>query len=103
MTATRFSRPVEIPDDLADRAVAPAGGTVQLPSRLAWSGQGSLDLDSPRDRAYLYQLVMTEGTEDDVRRWIDLKLLMQMWDDMWLSPHVRQRWDRWLGDRDLIG
>ena len=103
VTARRFSRPVEIPDDLTDCTVAPASGRVRLPQRLAWSGQGEFDLDDRCDRAYVYQLVMTEGTEDDVRRFIDVDLLVQMWDDMWLSPHVRERWRRWLGDRGLIG
>ena len=51
---------------------------------------------------YVYQLVMTEGTCDDVRRYIDLSLLLEMWHDMWLSPHVRERWDCWLRDRELI-
>ena len=102
MVTTRFSRPVEIPDDLADGAVAPLGGRVKLPNRIAWSGQGEFDLDSRRDRMYVYQLVMTEGAEDDVRRYIDLDHLLEMWPDMWLSPHVRERWDRWLRDRELI-
>ncbi len=73
-----------------------------LPRRLAWSGQGEFDLDDRRDRMYVYQLVMTEGTSDDVRRYIDLRLLVEMWHEMWLSPHVRERWDRWLRDRELI-
>ena len=102
MAATRFTRPVEIPDDLADGTVAPERGRVKLPKRLAWSGQGKFDLDDPRDRMYVYQLVMTEGTCDDVRRYIDLSLLLEMWHDMWLSPHVRERWDCWLRDRELI-
>ena len=103
VAATRFSRPVEIPDDLADCTAASASGRVRLPQRLAWSGQGEFDLNDRCDRAYVYQLVMTEGTEDDVRRFIDVDLLVQMWDDIWLSPHVRERWHRWLGDRGLIG
>ncbi|WP_420440825.1 transcriptional regulator [Candidatus Poriferisodalis sp.] len=102
MSATRFTRLVEIPDDLADGTVAPERGRVMLPRRLAWSGQGEFDLDDRRDRMYVYQLVMTEGTSDDVRRYIDLRLLVEMWHEMWLSPHVRERWDRWLRDRELI-
>ena len=102
MAATRFSRPVEIPDDLADRTVAPLRGRVKLPNRIAWSGQGHFDLDDRRDRMYVYQLVMTEGTPDDMRRYIDLDHLLEMWHHMWLPPYVREIWDRWLRDRDLI-
>jgi len=102
VATTRFFRAVEIPDDLVKCTVAPERGRVKLPSRLAWSGQGEFDLGDRRDRMYVYQLVMTEGTCDDVRRYIDLKLLVEMWSDMWLSPHVRERWDDWLRDRELI-
>ncbi len=102
MATTRFTRPVEIPDDLADGSIAPERGRVKLPSRLAWSGQGEFDLDDLRDRMYVYRLVMTEGSCDDVRRYIDLSLLLEMWSDIRLSPHVRERWDCWLRDRELI-
>lgn len=102
MVKTRFSRPIEIPDDLANGTVAPLTGPVKLPNSIAWSGQGEFDLNDRRDRMYVYQLVMTEGTTDDVRRHIDLGHLLEMWHDMWLSPHVRDSWDRWLRDRDLI-
>lgn len=102
MAAIRFCRPVEIPEDLGGGIVAPVTGRVKLPNRIAWSGQGEFDLEDRRDRMYVYQLVMTEGSEDDVRRYIDVAHLVEMWDDMWLSPHVRERWHRWLRDRDLI-
>ncbi len=37
-----------------------------------------------------------------VSRYIDLDHLLEMWSDMWLSSHVRERWDGWLRDRELI-
>ena len=91
MATTRSSRSVEIPDDLADGTVAPERGRVKRPSRLAWSGQGELDLVDRRDRMYVYQLVMAESTRDDVRRYTDLSLLLEMCPDPLLSPHVRER------------
>lgn len=36
----------------------------------------------------MYELVMTEGTVDDVRTYIDLDVLLEMWDTMWLATHV---------------
>ncbi|WP_420442912.1 hypothetical protein, partial [Candidatus Poriferisodalis sp.] len=102
VATTRFSRPVKIPDDLGEDTVAPVTGRVRLPNRIAWSGQGEFDLEDRRDRMYVYQLVMTEGTEDDVRRYINVDHLMEMWSGMWLSPPVHERWQHWLRDRDLI-
>ncbi len=62
---------MEIPDDLDEDTVAPVTGQVRLPNRIAWSGQGEFDLEDRRDRMYEYQIVMTGGTEDDVRRYIE--------------------------------
>ena len=51
---------------------------------------------------YNSQLVMTEMTEDDVRRHTDLSHLVEVWNAMWPLPNVRNRWCRWLRGRDLI-
>ena len=102
VTVTRFWRPVEIPDDLGDRPATVRSGRVKLPNRIAWSGQSEYDLDDPRGRAHIYELVMTEGTEDDVRTYIDLDVLLEMWDTMWLAAHVREQWADYLRSRELI-
>ncbi|WP_420624614.1 hypothetical protein [Candidatus Poriferisodalis sp.] len=102
MAATRFSRPVEIPDDFGDRPAAVRTGRVTLPNRIAWSGQGEYDLDDPNDRRRVCELVMTEGTEDDVRTYIDPDILLGIWDTMWLAPHVREQWTAHLRSRDLV-
>jgi len=39
----------------------------------------------------VYELVMPEGGADDVRTYIDLDVLLEMWDTMWLAPHVREQ------------
>ena len=87
------------PDDLADGIVGPASERVKLLNRLAWSGQDEFDLHDRPDRVHVHQLVMTEDSADDVRRYIDLGQLVEMWVEMWLSPHVRERWER---DRTLV-
>ena len=102
MTVTRFWRPVEIPDDLGERPAAVRTGRVKLPNRIAWSGQPTYDLDDPKDLARVYELVMTEGTADDVRTYIDLEVLLAMWDTMWLASHVREQWADRLRSRGLI-
>lgn len=102
MTATRFWRLVAIPDDLGDRPATVRTGCVMLPNRSAWSGQLECDLDDPRDRAHVYELVMTEGTEDDVRTYIDLDVLLGMRDTMWLAPRGREKWADYLRSRGLI-
>ena len=36
-----------------------------------------------------YARGMTERLDDDVRVYVDLDTLLDLWDELWLSPHVR--------------
>jgi len=91
-----YSRPVSIPDDFGPASVAPARGTVQLPPTVAWSGQGPYDLDDPQDRRQAYEIVLAEGTEDDVRTYVNWYFLLDAWQDMHVAPHVVDAWSRWM-------
>src|SRR5712692_232383 len=35
---------------------------------------------------------LSEGNDDDVRRFIDVDELIELWPDLWLPPHARQAW-----------
>ena len=50
----------------------------------------------------MYELVLTEGTEDDVRRFVVVDELVAMWDELVLPPHVRRAWADWLAARRNI-
>ncbi len=102
VATTRISRPVEIPDDLGDASGVLVTGRVTLPLHVAWSAQGEYDMSNADQMRSVYELVMTEGTEDDVRRFIDLDRLLDVWEDLWLPPHVRERWTTWLQGRGLL-
>ena len=102
MGTTGFYREVDIPDDFGASAVAPAKGRVCLPRHVAWSGQGELDLDDAVDRNYAYEILLAEGTADDVRAYVDAELLVKAWDELHLAPHVRDQWGTWLRSRDFI-
>ena len=95
-------RPVSIPDDIEDRSLPKASGRVTLPRHIAWSFPYSYNLDSRKSLRSCYARVMTEGLDDDVRFYIDLDVLLDIWDEMWLSPHVRDAWSVWLRSRGLI-
>ena len=96
-------RPVSIPDDIEDRSLPKATGRVRLPRHVAWSFPYVYDLDDPKQLRAAYARVMTEGLDDDVRSFIDVDKLVDIWDELWLSPHVRAAWSGWLRDRGLIG
>ena len=97
-----MGRPVSIPEDIEDRSLPKAGGRVTLPRHVAWSFPYSYDLDNRRDLRACYARVMTEGLDDDVRFYIDLDRLLAVWDEIWLTPHVREAWGTWLRGRGLI-
>lgn len=86
-----------IPDDLDSSAVEKATGIVELPLHIRWSGPPRrYDMADRRDRARVYEQVLREGTEDDVRRYIVVNDLIDLWDDLVLPRAVSQAWAAWL-------
>ena len=87
-------RPVAVPDDVDDPAIVKACGIVELPERIRWSGpRQSYDLSDRQDRATVYEQILREGTDDDVRRFIRLDELADLWDDLVVPAHVRDAWE----------
>ena len=78
-----WSRPVALPDDFGRSDQAPEHGVVTLPVNVFWSGPDrKWDLANRRQRIQVYEMVLTEGTEDDVRRFIDIDELVRLWPDL---------------------
>jgi hypothetical protein len=87
--------PRSIPEDID--LCEKARGLVQLPHSIQWSGPRRwYDLDVLADRARVYEQVLREGTEQDIRRFIDVAELVAMWDELYLPAHVREVWRDWL-------
>jgi hypothetical protein len=89
-------RDVELPRSL-DELRGPTRGVVRLPLRLYWSGPepGSVEWNVADDqrRGRLYEVVLREGSLDDVRALVDGATLVRMWDELYLPPHVRRAWE----------
>ena len=91
-----FARPVELPEDIDDATVIKASGPVQLPLHVRWSGPPkTYDLEDRRDRARVYEQVLREGTAEDIRFFIDVDQLLDLWDDLVLPRFVRRAWADW--------
>jgi hypothetical protein len=43
----------------------------------------------------VYEQVLREGNDDDVRYFIDVDQLQDLWSRMWLPPRVCQAWAEW--------
>ena len=91
------ARPVAVPDDVDDPRFVKADGLVELPLRVEWSGEepSTYDLADPVDRDRVYEIVLREGTDEDVRRFIDVDVLASRWDVLVLPPRVRRAWADW--------
>lgn len=72
----------------------PTAGIVSLPVHLDWSGNATYDLGKPARLASLYRTVLNEaGCVDDLRAWLNARLLTQLWPTLWLPPALRRIWE----------
>ncbi|MEA2024357.1 MAG: hypothetical protein U9N79_08735 [Actinomycetota bacterium] len=86
-----------VPDDLDAGDVEKAAGIVELPLHIRWSGPSRrYDLADRQQRARVYEQVLREGNEDDVRRFIRSDELIDLWDELVLPRSVRNAWVDWL-------
>ena len=75
---------------------------LEAPVRAASSRSNyGYDLADRRGRVAAYQRVMTEGLGEDVLHFVDVDRVVDMWDELHLSLHIRALWERWLLDSDL--
>lgn len=76
------SRPVSIPDEAAFDGGNQASGVVVLPHHVRWSDPHlSYDLDDRTDRTRAYEQVLREGTVEDVRRFIQVDEVIELWNE----------------------
>lgn len=86
-------RTTEVPVTLPRLAPERAFATVELPVHLNWSAPGRVfRLADRSDRARVYELVLSEGTPEDVTTYVDGVLLVDLWNDMVLPRAVRDAW-----------
>ena len=91
------ARPVAVAEDLDDPFVPKANGEVELPLHIRWSGPPiRYDLNERSDRARVYEQVLREGTESDIRYYVDADHLRELFDELVLPPPVRRAWADWL-------
>lgn len=94
------ARPVAVPADFDDPSLTRARGRIVLPLHIRWSGPPiAYDLGDRSDRARVYEQVLREGSEDDVRFYVDPDQLYELWDELVLPPRVRRAWADWVLDR----
>ncbi len=85
--------PMVVPNRLWRLPIQDAFATVSLPLTIHWSPPTPVfNLANRHDRARCYEIVLREGSADDLRRYIDGVLLIDLWDDLVLPRDLRAAW-----------
>jgi len=91
---TRRGRSIVIPTTLPRLPVHEALATITLPLHLNWSTpQRTWQLAHRPERARVYEVVLSEGTEADIKKYVDGLLLVDLWEDLVLPQEVRNGWN----------
>jgi hypothetical protein len=86
-------RTTSVPTNLPRLPLRQALATITLPLHLNWTQPNREFKLSDRDRrARLYEIVLREGTPEDVLTYIDGALLVDLWDSLVLPDDVRTAW-----------
>ncbi|AVT28803.1 MULTISPECIES: hypothetical protein [unclassified Plantactinospora] len=90
----RPGRPAVVSPTVAE-LTGPTRGTVVLPLRLMWGPERSFDLDDPDQLLWMYENVLRETTRsDDLRRYLNGRVLRRVWSALNLPRGVRAAWER---------
>lgn len=86
-------RTATVPNALPRLPVEQALAVIELPLHLNWSAPGRrFDLRDRADRARVYEVVLREGAADDILRYVDGALLVDLWDELVVPPAIRSAW-----------
>lgn len=94
---TARQRPFALPARLDELDGPSAEGRVRLPVHLDWSAGRVYDLNDPVDRRRVYELVLREGSLDDLRHYIAVRELAEQLDELVLPEEIRTAWAELLG------
>jgi hypothetical protein len=88
----RPNRPALVADSL-DELNGPEHGVVELPVRLMWNPNRRFDLDDHDLLLWMYENVLREAIRrDELRQWINGRILVQVWPELNLPNGVRKAW-----------
>ncbi len=85
-------RPYALPQTL-EELEGPADGVVVLPGWLDWSPRRSYDLSDSTALRVMYEQVIQEGREQDLKVYLNAGLLLRVWPNLILPIRVRRMWE----------
>lgn len=87
------NRPYYVPNQLWQHTNKNASTDITLPVDLNWTQPGrTFQLHNRQQRARCYEIILREGTPDDIIRIVDSTLLVDLWEDLTLPREIRDAW-----------
>jgi transcriptional regulator with XRE-family HTH domain len=83
---------ISVPSSLPSLEPVRAFARVKLPHHVAWSGHGDFDLGLRSERGKAYEILLTEGLPEDITKFVDGALLVDLWSELFLPSHVKAAW-----------
>ena len=71
----------------------PAGGLVDPPRHIWWSGNPTVDLDERGQAAVFYESVLDAGSAADCTAWLNAGLLAELWPSLGMRRDQQARWE----------
>jgi transcriptional regulator with XRE-family HTH domain len=97
--ATARGRVIVVPTSLPRLPIEAALASVTFPLHLNWSDPGRVfDLRDRTQRARAYEIVLREGGPEDILRYVDGALLVDLWEELVLPRAVRAAWADTVGN-----
>ena len=82
-----------VPDRLWRVEVPLCFAKVTMPDLLRQTDQGLRDLRDRTDRRHLYEMLLVLGTPEQLIRWVDGALLVDIWSEVEVPRPVRRSWE----------
>ena len=92
-TWTDGLRPYAVPSQLWRLPIHQAVTTITTNRAIWWSGPDRVfDLSDRRQRLRAYEIILREGTPEDIETIVDGLLLVDLWTELVLPAELRQAW-----------
>ena len=88
-------RPYPDPPARLEDLTGPTSGVVELPITIDWGPRRRYDLGTDTDRRIVYERVLREaGDAEEVGRYVNGAILVDVWSRLWLPQRVRLAWEQ---------
>lgn len=71
----------------------PDSGFIKLPHAVYWGPDRWFNLSRRSSLHQVYQIVLQEGSIEDINKYLDQEILLSIWSELMLPPRVIQLWE----------